>query len=394
MGSASEGSVTASQIKAGLESIHSNDSILLLKISDYGCSGLTGPEFPENDVDEDRFGNFIKLCRLDLFSGKDEAAGGSFGLGKAVYWRFSRLQTVLFNSVLNTDDAVDGQTLNRVLGVNQGVLHTFNDKRYVGRGYFGLEDDQGDVASIWHPDGIDAMMLRRDDVRTGTTALMVGFYDPDSPERGLSGGEQLVSLANDLRGGIEESFWPLIARKRLRVRIKVDDDGEVLFDEEVDPRQTFTELVDALGKFDRDEQDDDLTEPFTTVVRDIPIPVPARVDESPHEAFDHVAKLVVTCPTPNMTTLKTESVYSGSQRWSSRLSGASLRERPTTLSSSLAPRSILKTLRRRPPGRRLLEVLGAARTRQMDPRIRKAQVEPNKLDCPVPGALESKPGVN
>lgn len=95
MARASSGSATAGQITAGIKAIRESDGLHLLRIEDYGCVGLTGPELQGN-TDEDDYGNFIKLCRLDLFSGKEEAAGGSFGLGKAVYWRFSRLQTVLF----------------------------------------------------------------------------------------------------------------------------------------------------------------------------------------------------------------------------------------------------------------------------------------------------------
>src|SRR4051812_41273650 len=100
MSAASGGAVAAGQLRAGVKAIQEADSLLLLQVSDYGCRGLNGPEFPEDGVDPDDFGNFIRLCRLDLFSGKDKASGGSFGLGKAVYWRFSRLQTVLFNSCL------------------------------------------------------------------------------------------------------------------------------------------------------------------------------------------------------------------------------------------------------------------------------------------------------
>ncbi len=121
-----------------------------------------GPEFPEDGVDPDDFGNFIRLCRLDLFSGKDKASGGSFGLGKAVYWRFSRLQTVLFNSCLYYGDAVDEQNQNRLFGVNQGVLHTVDGVGYQGRGYFGVPDAQGDVSSVWaNEETVSALQVAR-----------------------------------------------------------------------------------------------------------------------------------------------------------------------------------------------------------------------------------------
>jgi hypothetical protein len=296
MADAAGGAVTAGQIKAGVEAVRSNNALLLLKISDFGCRGLNGPEFPEDGVPTEEYGNFIKLCRLDLFSGKDEAAGGSFGLGKAVYWRFSRLQTVLFNSCLSANDAVGGMTTNRVFGVNQGVIHALDGATHQGRGYFGVPDEHGDIASMWSdPTTVRALHLDRDDTRPGTTALLLGFYDPDSPDRGLQGGHELVKLAGELRQGIEESFWPLLTRGRMKVSLRVVDDGDTLLDEVVDPEDTYTELVRALQRFDRGDLDETLDDPYSVVVRDIPIKISRRKDGvHDHEAFVHQAKLVVT----------------------------------------------------------------------------------------------------
>lgn len=163
---------------------------MLLQISDYGCKGLTGPEF--RDVPANDYGNFIKLCRLDLFSGKDEAAGGSFGLGKAVYWRFSRLQTVIFNSCLDDEDNVGGKTQNRLFGVNAGVIHDVGEASFQGRGYFGVPDGD-DISSAWVDEAkAAALHVDRPDTRSGTTALLIGFYDPDEPTKGSSTPDQLI----------------------------------------------------------------------------------------------------------------------------------------------------------------------------------------------------------
>ena len=127
--------MTAGQLQSGLKALQSSATLTLLRIADYGARGLTGPEFAEGDQSD--YGNFVKLCRLDLYSGKDKTSGGSFGLGKAVYWRFSRLQTVLFNSTCRPEDAVDGQWRNRIIGVNQGVVHQLGGNNFQGRGFFG-----------------------------------------------------------------------------------------------------------------------------------------------------------------------------------------------------------------------------------------------------------------
>lgn len=294
MAAAAEGAVTAGQLKSGLAAVDSAESLVLLRIADYGAIGLTGPEFAEGEAAD--FGNFVKLCRADLYSGKDKAAGGSFGLGKAVYWRFSRLQTVLFNSTLRPEDAVDGRWRSRLLGVNQGVVHQLDGMNYQGRGFFGTIDGGADVSSVWDDsDLVDALWLTRRDDRPGTSALVLGFYDPDEPEKGLGELSDLKALARALGNAIEEEFWPLLTRDRLRVRVEVLDDGRSVYDHTVDPADQYTELTRALKKFDAGQIDESLDEVGTIVVRDVPITISARVDAyDPHPAFEHTAKLVVT----------------------------------------------------------------------------------------------------
>lgn len=303
MGDEASGAVAAGQLRAGLEAFESPAPHVLLRIADYGCRGLTGPEFTDDDILSTDFGNFIKLCRLDLFSGKEEAAGGSFGLGKAVYWRFSRLQTVLFNSVVADEDAVQGRTQNRVFGVNQGVRHRHAGKGYEGRGYFGLLDSSGDVASVWEDqDLVDSLHLTREDRRPGTTALLIGFYDPDRPDLGQNK-DGLTEIAQELRAGIEENFWPLIARGRLQVRVEVVD-GDNVTTAQVAPEETYAELVQALRRFDAGDLDQELADPYSVVARDMPIKISRRKTGDRHESFTHTAKLVVTVSDKQRDTLE------------------------------------------------------------------------------------------
>lgn len=294
MAGAAEGAVSAGQLQSGLKAVEESEALMLLRIADYGARGLTGPEFAEGD--EAGYGNFVKLCRLDLYSGKDRASGGSFGLGKAVYWRFSRLQTVLFNSTIAPADAIDGNWRNRVIGVNQGVVHRMNGSQFQGRGFFGALDASGDVASVWdHDELIADLHLDRIDERPGTSALLVGFYDPDEPEKALSDIAELKTLARNLGGAIEEDFWPLLTRDRLRVRIEVIDGDRRVYQHTVDPEEQYTELTRALRKFDAGKIDDTLDEVGSIVVRDVPIKISARTDaDDRHPAFEHTAKLVVT----------------------------------------------------------------------------------------------------
>ena len=268
MAAAATGAVTAGQLQSGLEALESAESLTLLRIADYGARGLTGPEFAEGDPAA--YGNFVKLCRLDLYSGKDRAAGGSFGLGKAVYWRFSRLQTVLFNSTLDPGDAVDGRWRNRLIGVNQGVVHQMGSDNFQGRGFFGVPERGGDIASVWDQRELtDALWLTRQDDRPGTSALLLGFYDPDEPEKGLGDINEVRQFAKSLGNAIEEEFWPLLTRERLRVKVEVNDGDRVIYEHTVDPAMQYTELTNALRKFDAGNIDDSLDGLGDVVVRDV-----------------------------------------------------------------------------------------------------------------------------
>ena len=294
MADAATGAVTAGQLQSGLRALQSSETLTLLRIADYGARGLTGPEFAEGDPQG--YGNFVKLCRLDLYSGKDKTSGGSFGLGKAVYWRFSRLQTVLFNSTLRPEDAVNGQWRNRIIGVNQGVVHQLGDNNFQGRGFFGEVEPDGDSASVWDEQHlVDALHLSRENDRPGTSALLVGFYDPDEPDKGLKDIGEVRRFAKSLEAAIEEEFWPLLTRDRLRVRVEVFDGDRIIYEHVVDPEEQFTELVRALRRFDAGEIDENLAGVGDVVVRDVPIEISARTDaDERHIAFRHIAKLVVT----------------------------------------------------------------------------------------------------
>ena len=294
MADAATGAVTAGQLQSGLAALQSAEALTLLRISDYGARGLTGPEFAEGDPRS--YGNFVKLCRLDLYSGKDKTSGGSFGLGKAVYWRFSRLQTVLFNSTLRREDAVDGLWRNRIVGVNQGVVHQLGGNSFQGRGFFGNREPNGDISSVWDDQQLaENLHLLRDDDRPGTSALLVGFYDPDEPDKGLSDIGDVRQFAKSLEAAIEEEFWPLLSRDRLRVRVEVLDGDRIIYEQRVDPEAQYTELVHALRRFDAGEIDSELVQLGDVVVRDVPVEISARTDaDERHIAFQHTAKLVVT----------------------------------------------------------------------------------------------------
>jgi hypothetical protein len=276
-------------IRDGLAHEDATGELLLLRIEDRGCVGLDGPEFPEDDLDPADYGNFIKLCRLDLFSGKAEASGGSFGLGKAVYWRFSRFQTALFHSLPSRAwGGADASA--RLFGVNQGTDHRVDEKRYLGRGYFGVPDRDGQpVSSLRTHELVDQLHLERPEGVPGTSVLIVGFFDPDNPDADLE------QLANGIEAGIEENFWPLMTWGGMEFHVAAERNGQpIRRDAVVQPKSSFPELCKALKTYDDKNAVAELQQPGDVVVRDVQIRVPSRKTDPKHPAFVHTAKLVVT----------------------------------------------------------------------------------------------------
>ena len=274
--------VAATALAKHLSDMESERDLILLRIDDYGACGLTGPEFADEDMDS--YGTFIKLLRTDLFSDKDAGAGASYGLGKSAYWAYSRIRTTIFSS------APTGWSpgLRRVLGVNQGLSHSLEGTLFDGRGFFGIGADGGMIKSEQTDDAsLRDLMLDRDSDETGTSALVIGFHDPQNPEATID------DLADGLRAGIEQNFWPLITRGRVEITVtKID--GDVVTPVSVDPRRTYGDLCRALQLLDGGGENLVLAAPGDVIVRPLTIRVPRRISNPTHPSFEHEAKLVIT----------------------------------------------------------------------------------------------------
>ena len=208
-----------------LERVHEHDYLLTLSIEDRHTIGLTGEE-----VEDDS--HFCALCRDKLFSHKaTKSAGGSYGLGKSVLWTFSGLNTVLFLSRLSEDPATHASP--RLIGRTEFPYHRIEgrERSYAGSGWFGerVQDDVygGERAnSVWGEDAtaIGARLgLTHDPMTSGTTIMVVGFYDPESDEQ-----MSLEALVERFEHACVENFWPALSRPTRPLQVSVDVDGEEL----------------------------------------------------------------------------------------------------------------------------------------------------------------------
>lgn len=193
-----------------------NEALVVLQISDGGANGLTGDE-------DDPNGNFNGLCRNVLYSPEDRPGrGGSHGLGKAVLWRFSSVATVLFSSRLN-----ERQRRFRVFGRTELPHHGTDTGEWSGPGWLGLPDrtHAGErAASVLQADppgfAADALLTRDDNLGTGTTILVVGFFEPSVDEP-----RPLAAVAADLLASATRWFWPSISLQSIAVAASVHENG-------------------------------------------------------------------------------------------------------------------------------------------------------------------------
>lgn len=241
-----------------LDALKKCNRLTLLRVEDRHTTGLVG--------DEDRGeSNFRALCRDSLLSHKDENSGGSYGLGKSVYWAFSEWSTVLFHSCLYEK----GPGRHRLIGRVELPSHDADGASFMGPGWFGrCEGAKGRerAVSLWDDQARElarSLHLDRPAGVPGTSILVVGFRDPtDDDPQGLP----------ELRRKIQESaarfFWPAMNFPR-PLRIVVDGHPVVGSDE-------IAPFADTWRR--RDQFGTRLEKPGDIVRVQIPIAVPRPRD--------------------------------------------------------------------------------------------------------------------
>lgn len=206
-----------------------DEPLKLLVIEDYGTRGLVGPE---HEMEKARLGTdepscFIGLCRNIGDSQKGAMTlGGTYGFGKTVLWKYSRLKTVMFYSRLATPYIRSDTTSShdrRAFGQVRLRGHAIDECPFRGEGYFGERGDEPLTRALydWDADRLAASIGidNRSVGETGTAIVVVDFDDPDVPDD--------EETENDTAAGIvraaERYFWPAIEDGRLSVSASGSD---------------------------------------------------------------------------------------------------------------------------------------------------------------------------
>lgn len=159
-----------------LEKALEPDAVLLV-ISDRNTVGLGGPLRASERATHDEKADFVQFLRNVGEPGDHEFGGGTYGFGKGIFYRLSRVGAIL----VDTNTAAGGPTARRLMGAALGHSWYLGDRRFTGRHWW------GDIAADNVPDPV---LAAHADVVAGELGLP-GFADGRT-------GTDIVILAAEL----------------------------------------------------------------------------------------------------------------------------------------------------------------------------------------------------
>lgn len=179
-----------------------SESCEFLVFEDFSTRGLTGDisEVPRGKDHKNAFAHFF---RADGISDKGEGDRGSWGVGKTVFQRSSRLNT-MFGLTVRHDDR---KTLLMGMSVLKG--HQLERNDYKPDGWFGLQRDDSMVMPLEDADTLDRFRKCFSLERGSESGLsiVVPWLDPDVTEDAI------------VRAVLRDYFYPILTG-RLEVIIK------------------------------------------------------------------------------------------------------------------------------------------------------------------------------
>ena len=186
-----------------LETITDDDVPLsLLIISDFNTKGLGGNFGGTGD--DDHFGRLVINLGVDDKADASSVSGGSFGFGKTVYGKASKIGVVAFYSVFQPTEASDGAHA-RFMATGLFSAHDHSGTSYDGFAFFGAPDPD-------HPD--EAIPFVDSDAHA--VAASCGIPARPADEHGTS--IIIVDCDYDmeaLKRASELYWWPRLIRDEL-----------------------------------------------------------------------------------------------------------------------------------------------------------------------------------
>ncbi|GIF83134.1 helix-turn-helix domain-containing protein [Catellatospora bangladeshensis] len=280
-------------LRAALDDLGRDRTLLLLRIDDYNAYGLTGPEYDD--------GRYAAVVRRQLDSHKNDSrrAGGSYGLGKATLWASSRFGLVLINSTLAVPH--EGRTQRRVIGRLDLPWRDVGGQAYAGPAWFGEPDTEPahkDVSRSWWADEqtVRNLHLDRSTDEPGTSFLIVGAHDASGDA------DDLPEMHEKLVKSLADGFWAAMvggnaAHPLLEAGVTTLRNGHVLIPEQrVDPHAHHPALSRALQAYLDGDVVEELTSGEQVARVDVPLTVPPLrgMGRGRERGSEHHAVLLLT----------------------------------------------------------------------------------------------------
>ena len=193
--------------KAAIDVI-SNETISILKISDYNTKGLLGSH--ERDMSKMIKTPWGGLTRGQGFSAKTDGAGGSHGIGKNAVFTCSSLGTVFFSTYdMKEEQAWEGLAI---------LASYFDDDNHqtIGTGY--LNSEQANIPVLDKQFNEIPGNEIRTDAHYGTDIFIIGLIPTET------------SLSQSIIVSAIDSFFIAIHEKKLRITVKNENTSITLDD--------------------------------------------------------------------------------------------------------------------------------------------------------------------
>ncbi|SDL18516.1 hypothetical protein [Tessaracoccus oleiagri] len=225
----------------GLKDALRATEVRVLEISDRGTMGLSGPIRSDLEIPEGGPRNFVDLV-FNIGAPRDVHLGaGTYGFGKTIAYRTSRVGTVLFWSRSIEGDVIE----DRLIGSAFGPSFTRGGYQYTGRHWWGSLVDDGQRVEPWVGHRAAEMAhsvfeARFADNQTGTSLMII---DPDL------GGADAAEDVKRLADAIVWNLWPKLLPTSLGIqpmRIELLHEGQAVALPSLDDHPVLCGFAEAL----------------------------------------------------------------------------------------------------------------------------------------------------
>lgn len=270
-----------------IEYLDAGGPLRILIAEEENTTGIQGDEI-RKDTD------YAALVRDPGRSNKGGDQAGRHGLGSVVLWVASGLQSVLFNSVLDSEE--EGQDSPRLVGRSFLPTHEIADGEcYDTEGWFGsptgLDNEQlerpeslwGDLADSM----ADDLHLSRSHLDTpGTSTMILGFRDPSDPS--MDDQPEPAEILESFEQATVENFWPAISQGELQVSLDMAGEEREITADGISDYDSVSPFVECYEEYE--DASDSLSGPGEVASVNVPYKIESKKDEdTPTEGMVTVA---------------------------------------------------------------------------------------------------------